>query len=149
MKFFVEDNVDPERMLALLDVIDVRRTVFNVITKSGATSETMSQYLIIADILKREIGEGWQKHIIATTSAKKGNLIKLAKKEGFKTFFIPDGVGGRFSELCPVGLLPAAVLGIDIEGLLAGAAAMDKRCLRRRHGQEPPLLRRRRCNISR
>ena len=139
VKFFVEDNVDPERMLALLDVIDVRRTVFNVITKSGATSETMSQYLIIADILKREIGEGWQKHIIATTSAKKGNLIKLAKKEGFKTFFIPDGVGGRFSELCPVGLLPAAVLGIDIEGLLAGAAAMDKRCSEGDMGKNPAL----------
>ena len=128
VKFFVEDNVDPERMLALLDVVDVKRTMFNVITKSGATSETMSQYLIIADILKKAVGEDWRKHIIATTSEKKGNLIKLAKKEGFKTFYIPDGVGGRFSELCPVGLLPAAVLGIDIKGLLAGAAAMDKRC---------------------
>lgn len=128
MKFFVEDNVDPERMLALLDVIDVKCTVFNVITKSGATSETMSQYLIIADILKKAVGDEWNRHIIATTSEKKGNLIKLAKKEGFRTFYIPDGVGGRFSELCPVGLLPAAVLGIDIKGLLAGAAAMDKRC---------------------
>lgn len=128
VKFFVEDNVDPERMLALLDVVDVKRTVFNVITKSGATSETMSQYLIISDILKKAVGKDWNKHIVATTSEHKGNLIKLAKKEGFKTFYIPDGVGGRFSELCPVGLLPAAVLGIDIKGLLAGAAAMDKRC---------------------
>ena len=122
VKFFVEDNVDPERMLALLDVIDVKRTVFNVITKSGATSETMSQYLIIADILKKAVGKDWNRHIIATTSEKKGNLIKLAKKEGFKTFYIPDGVGGRFSELCPVGLLPAAVLGIDIRAALAAAA---------------------------
>ncbi len=128
VKFFVEDNVDPERMLALLDVIDVKRTMFNVITKSGATSETMSQYLIISDILKKAIGDGWQKHIIATTSEHKGNLIKLAKKEGFKLFFIPDGVGGRFSELCPVGLLPAAVLGIDIKGLLKGAREMDEAC---------------------
>lgn len=128
VKFFVEDNVDPERMLALLDVIDVKRTMFNVVTKSGATSETMSQYLIITDILKNAVGEDWSKHIIATTSAAKGNLIKLAKKEGFKTFYIPDGVGGRFSELCPVGLLPAAVLGIDIKGLLKGAADMDKAC---------------------
>ncbi|MEG2273832.1 MAG: glucose-6-phosphate isomerase [Clostridia bacterium] len=128
VKFFVEDNVDPERMLALLDVIDVKRTMFNVITKSGATSETMSQYLIITEILKKQIGNGWQKHIIATTSSAKGNLIKLAKAEGFKTFFIPDGVGGRFSELCPVGLLPAAVLGIDIIGLLRGAAEIDKAC---------------------
>ena len=128
VKFFVEDNVDPERMKALLDVIDVKKTVFNVITKSGATSETMTQYLIITDILKKQIGEDWSKHIIATTSQEKGNLIKLAKKENFKTFYIPDGVGGRFSELCPVGLLPAAVLGIDIIGLLIGAAEMDKIC---------------------
>lgn len=140
VKFFVEDNVDPERMLALLDVIDVKRTVFNVITKSGATSETMSQYLIIADILKKAVGDGWNKHIIATTSEKKGNLIKLAKKEGFKTFYIPDGVGGRFSELCPVGLLPAAVLGIDIKGLLAGAAAMDKRCADGDMKKNPALM---------
>ncbi len=128
VKFFVEDNVDPERMLALLDVIDVTKTMFNVVTKSGATSETMSQYLIISDILKKKLGKDWNKHIIATTSESRGNLIKLAKAEGFKTFFIPDGVGGRFSELCPVGLLPAAVLGIDITGLLRGAADMDKRC---------------------
>lgn len=128
VKFYVEDNVDPERMLALLDVVDVKRTMFNVVTKSGATSETMSQYLIIADILKKAVGKDWNKHVIATTSASKGNLIKLAKKEGFKTFYIPDGVGGRFSELCPVGLLPAAVLGIDIKGLLKGAADMDKAC---------------------
>ena len=139
VKFFVEDNVDPERMLALLDVIDVKRTVFNVITKSGATSETMSQYLIIADILKKAVGEGWNKHIIATTSETKGNLIKLAKKEGFKTFYIPDGVGGRFSELCPVGLLPAAVLGLDIKAMLAGAAYMDGLCSKPSLAKNPAL----------
>lgn len=140
VKFFVEDNVDPERMLALLDVIDVKRTMFNVITKSGATSETMSQYLIISDILKKAVGEGWQKHIIATTSESKGNLIKLAKKENFKLFYIPDGVGGRFSELCPVGLLPAAVLGIDVKGLLKGAAEMDKACASGDPKKNPALM---------
>jgi len=128
VKLFVEDNVDPERMKALLDVIDVEKTMFNVITKSGATSETMSQYLIITEILKKKCGNDWAKHIIATTSAAKGNLIKLANKEGFKTFYIPEGVGGRFSELCPVGLLPAAVMGIDIISMLRGAAEMDKAC---------------------
>lgn len=125
-KFYVEDNVDPERMNALLDIIDPATTCFNVITKSGATSETMSQYLIISDILQRKLGAGWAEHIIATTDVAKGNLIKLAKKEGFKTFYIPDSVGGRFSELCPVGLLPAAVLGIDIKEFLAGAKAMQE-----------------------
>lgn len=127
-KFYVEDNIDPDRMDALLDVIDVKKTMFNVITKSGATSETMSQYLIIIDKLKERLGAKYARHIIATTDMKKGNLIKLALAEGFKTYFIPDGVGGRFSELCPVGLLPAAVLGIDIWGLLQGAAHMDEVC---------------------
>ncbi|MGI6160876.1 MAG: glucose-6-phosphate isomerase [Christensenellales bacterium] len=127
-KLYVEDNVDPERMRALLDVIDVKKTCFNVITKSGSTSETMAQYLIISDIVKKEVGEEWQDHFIATTDREKGNLIKIAREEGFKTFFVPDGVGGRFSELCPVGLLAAAVCGIDIEELLRGAADMDAAC---------------------
>ncbi len=127
-KFYVEDNIDPERMVALLDVIDVEKTTFNVITKSGATSETMAQYLIICDLLKKKLGNNFNKRIIATTSSEKGNLIKIAKKEGFKTFFIPDDVGGRFSELSPVGLLPASVLGIDIKMMLEGAKYMDNIC---------------------
>src|SRR5690554_6911676 len=79
-------------------------------------------------MLKTKLGDKYQDHIIATTDAENGNLIKIAKQEGFKTFFIPRGVGGRFSELSPVGLLPAAVGGIDIEELLAGAAYMDELC---------------------
>ena len=139
-RFYVEDNIDPERMASLLDIIDVKRTCFNVITKSGATAETMSQYLIISEMLKQQVGEGWSKHIIATTDPEKGNLIKLAKAHGFDLFFIPPSVGGRFSELSPVGLLPAAVCGIDIDGLLAGAAAMDKRCKSARVWENPALL---------
>ena len=127
-KFFVEDNVDPERMAALMDVIELDKTIFNVITKSGSTSETMSQYLIIMNMLKSAYGDKAKDHIIATTSANKGNLIKIAEQEGLKTFFIPDGVGGRFSELCPVGLLSAAVLGNDIKAILKGAEYMDKLC---------------------
>ena len=127
-KFYVEDNVDPERMEALFDVIDVEKTMFNVVTKSGSTSETMTQYLIIRDVLEKKLGDKASEHIIATTSRDSGNLIKIAQKEGYKTFYIPDGVGGRFSELCPVGLLPAAVVGIDIKGMLAGARYMDELC---------------------
>lgn len=127
-RLYVEDNIDPERMAALLDVVDPKTTCFNVITKSGATAETMSQYLIISDLLRRTVGENWQQHIIATTSATQGNLIGISKKEGIETFFIPDGVGGRFSQFCPVGLLSAAVCGIDIRAMLEGAAAMDAAC---------------------
>ena len=139
-KLYVEDNVDPERMVALLDVLDLDKTVFNVVTKSGATSETMAQYLIIMDLLKAKYGEKAKEHMIATTSEKKGNLIKIAKNEGLKTFYIPDGVGGRFSELCPVGLLPAAVVGIDIKALLKGAAYMDKLCKSKDVKKNPALI---------
>ncbi len=139
-KLYVEDNVDPERMVALLDVLDLDKTVFNVVTKSGATSETMSQYLIIMDILKQRYGDKANEHMIATTSANKGNLIKIANKENLKTFYIPDGVGGRFSELCPVGLLPAAVVGIDIKAMLAGAAYMDKLCKSKDVKNNPALI---------
>ena len=125
-RLFVEDNVDPERMNALLDVIDVEKTCFNVITKSGSTSETMSQLLIVTDLLHRALGEDISTHLIATTDREKGNLIKIAKRENLQTFYVPDGVGGRFSELCPVGLLAAAVCGIDIRMLLRGAAYMDR-----------------------
>lgn len=127
-RFYVVDNVDPERMNALFDVIDVKDTMFNVITKSGATSETMSQYLIIVDMLKAKLGDKANEHIIATTSQSKGNLIKLAQQNSYKTFIIPEGVGGRFSQLCPVGLLPASVVGIDIAQMLQGAKDMDEKC---------------------
>jgi len=127
-RLYVEDNVDPERLAALLDVIDIKRTAFNVITKSGSTSETMAQLLAVFDLLKSACGGDYAARIIATTDEKKGNLIKIAQEYGLTTFFVPDGVGGRFSELCPVGLLAAAVCGIDIAELLAGAAFMDDLC---------------------
>ena len=139
-KLYVEDNVDPERMNALLDVLDLDKTVFNVITKSGATSETMSQFLIIMDLLKKKYGDKAKDHMIATTSETRGNLIKIAKEEGLKTFFIPDGVGGRFSELCPVGLLPAAVVGIDVKAMLNGAKHMDKICMKKDVKANPALM---------
>lgn len=125
-KLYVEDNVDPERMAALFDVIEIEKTCINIISKSGSTSETMTQYLILWDILKKKLGTRAAEHVIATTDAEKGNLIKLAQKEGFKSYVIPDGVGGRFSEMCPVGLVAAAVCGIDIRAMLEGAAYMDE-----------------------
>ena len=127
-RLYIEDNIDPERMAALLDVIDLEKTCFNVITKSGGTAETMSQYLIVLDLLKKAVGDDYRRHIIVTTSKEKGFLTKIARQEGYETFYIPDGVGGRFSELCPVGLVAAAVTGVDIRGRVAGAKAMDERC---------------------
>lgn len=139
-KFYVEDNVDPVRMQALLDVIEPEKTCFNVISKSGATSETMTQYLIISELLKSK-GVDLTENLIFTTDACRGNLIKIDESLGgkIKKYVLPDGVGGRFSELCPVGLLPAAVLGIDIKGLLAGAAYMDGLCSKPSVAKNPAL----------
>lgn len=139
-KFYVEDNVDPVRMAALLDVIDPKETCFNVISKSGATSETMAQFLIVADLLEKA-GVSLPENMIFTTDASRGNLMKIDDKFGgkFKKYVLPDGVGGRFSELCPVGLLPAAVLGIDIKGMLAGAAYMDSLCSKPSIAKNPAL----------
>ena len=139
-KFYVEDNVDPVRMKELLDVIDIKKTCFNVISKSGATSETMTQYLIVADLLK-QAGEDVKEHLVFTTDEKRGNLVKISKElGGVKSFVLGDGVGGRFSELSPVGLLPAAVLGIDIKLLLKGAAYMDKLCASPDLTKNPALM---------
>ncbi len=127
-KFYVEDNIDPEGLRALFDVIEPEKTCFNIITKSGNTSETMSQLLIVTDMLKSRLGAKASSHIIATTDETEGNLKRIALAEGYETFIVPQGVGGRFSVLSPVGLLPAAVLGIDIAKLLEGAAYMDSIC---------------------
>lgn len=139
-KFYVEDNVDPVRMRDLLDVIEPEKTCFNVISKSGATSETMTQYLVILDLLTKA-GVSVKDNVIFTTDANKGNLKKISDEVGgIKSYVLPDGVGGRFSELCPVGLLPAAVLGIDITGLLAGAAYMDNVCRFPSPSKNPALM---------
>jgi glucose-6-phosphate isomerase len=125
-KLYVIDNVDPERLVSLFDVIDPTKCLFNVISKSGSTSETMSQFMIIKGLLDSALGEDAKNHIVCTTDHEKGNLIKIAQKEGYKTYYVPSLVGGRFSELTPVGLLPAAFCGVDIKKLLAGAAYMDE-----------------------
>jgi len=128
-KLYVIDNIDPERLVHLFQTIDPTRCLFNVISKSGSTSETMSQFMIIKALLEEKLGkEQARTRIVCTTDPKSGNLLAIAKDEGYKTFYIPSKVGGRFSELTPVGLLPAAFCGIDIEGLLEGAAQMDTMC---------------------
>jgi glucose-6-phosphate isomerase len=137
VKLFVEDNVDPVRLGRVFGGLDLKRTMFNVITKSGKTSETMAQLMYVADALKKA-GLPLSGHVIATTDEKNGDLCRIAKTEGLKTFIIPANVGGRFSELTPVGLLPAAVCGIDIRALLLGAAYMDEVCMREENN--PALL---------
>ena len=128
-RMFFLDNVDPDRTASLPDALDPRRTVFNVITKSGDTAETMSNFLVARAWLMRAVGKkGLASRIVATTDETKGHLRKIVGKEGYESFLVPDGVGGRFSVLTAVGLISAAISGIDIAELLAGAAAMDRIC---------------------
>lgn len=124
MRIEVADNIDPDRIAGLFDTLDLPRTVFNVITKSGSTAETASTFLAVKKLLQDHprIGPGWREHVIVTTDPVAGDLRKFASREGLVSFDIPRGVGGRFSVLTPVGLLSAAMSGIDIEELLAGAA---------------------------
>ncbi|MDR1570080.1 MAG: glucose-6-phosphate isomerase [Oscillospiraceae bacterium] len=141
-RMYFEDNIDPERMASLLEIIDPAKTCFNIITKSGATAETMSQYLIIRDALQRAFdgSPDWRRNIVVTTSANRGLLVEIARLEGFRSFVVPEGVGGRFSELSPVGLLAAAVGGVDICQLLKGAAVMDELCKQTDIMKNPALL---------
>ncbi len=127
-RIFVMDNVDPDVFNSLFDVIGLKNTLFNVITKSGGTAETMSQFIIVRNMLKKVYGESYSEHVVATTDPEKGDLKAIAKEEGYKTFDIPQNVGGRFSVFSPVGLLSAAVTGIDVRKLLEGAKAMEERC---------------------
>ena len=127
-RFFVEDNIDPDHLHALLSSLDLGRTLFNVISKSGGTAETMSQFLIIRDLLRRKLGQGFARNIVITTDPHKGLMRQIVDEDKYESFGIPENVGGRFSELSPVGLFPAAMTGIDVAGLLAGARDMARRC---------------------
>ena len=127
-RLHVLDNVDPATIAPFLDRLELGRTLFNVVSKSGGTAETMSQYLIVRQRLEAELGEGYRRHIVFTTDPEKGVLRQLALREEIATLPIPSSVGGRFSVLSAVGLLPAALVGIDVRALLAGAREMAERC---------------------
>jgi len=123
-RLFVADNIDPEGFSALLEGLDIRTTAFNVISKSGATAETMSQFLIIYDRLRHDLGKTALKdHLLITTDPDDGVLRKIVDSQNLMSLPVPPGVGGRFSVLTAVGLAPLAVAGVNIGDLLAGAGA--------------------------
>jgi len=128
-RFFVLDNPDPEKVAATLQTVDLRSTLVNVVTKSGQTAETMANFLVAKQALEAAVGHDQARaQIVATTDPSEGLLRKLADEEGYRTFPVPPGVDGRMTVLSAVGMLPAALCGCDIEGLLAGARAMRSRC---------------------
>ncbi len=125
-------NIDPRSVDRLLDTVPLDTTLFIVVTKSGTTVETMSQFAIIFERLVDQLGSGRAAaQIIAVTSPDSGELRSLADRHGFESFDIPPNVGGRFSVLTPVGLVPLALAGYPIQELLDGAASMRDRFLER------------------
>lgn len=124
-RVWILDNIDPDWLHEHFEFLNPETTLFNVISKSGTTAETMSAYMHMRDILADKLGDRATSHIVCTTDANKGKLREIALSEGLTTLTVPDGVGGRFSVLSSVGLFPAMVLGMDVEGVLAGAANMD------------------------
>ena len=120
------DNVDPDVIQGLLSVLDPATTLVDVISKSGTTAETMAGYLAFEAWLREGVGDAYTEHVVATTDPEKGILRPLADRDGIAAFGVPPSVGGRFSVLSPVGLLPIALAGIDVRDLLEGAARANE-----------------------
>ncbi|RTG92012.1 glucose-6-phosphate isomerase [Thermus scotoductus] len=129
VRFHYVDHVEPEPVLRLLRGLDPRKTLVNAVSKSGATAETLAALLVFLNWLRENLGEDWRRHLVLTTDPRRGALRALAEKEGLEAFSIPDNVGGRFSVLSPVGLLPLAFAGMDLEALLMGARKANELAL--------------------
>ena len=145
-RLFVLDNVDPALVGATLAAVadtpgGLERMLVNVISKSGETAETAAQFLVMRKMLIDALGErAHADHIIAITDPAQGTMRSICNDAGYATLPVPEGVGGRYSVLSPVGLFSAAMCGIDIESLLAGAAAMDERCAGADLAQNPAAM---------
>ena len=128
--YFVGNSISSTYIKHLIDVIGDRDFSINMISKSGTTTEPAIAFRVFKEIMEKKYGkEESAKRIYATTDKAKGSLKNLATEEGYETFVVPDDVGGRFSVLTAVGLLPIAVSGADITKLMEGAASMREVCL--------------------
>jgi glucose-6-phosphate isomerase len=136
-RLHVLENVDPPTIAELLDRIELGRTLFLIVSKSGGTAETMAQYLVVRGRLIDTLGDDFRRHLVFITDPEKGALRKIAREESVATLSIPSNVGGRFSVLSAVGMLPAALIGIDIAAFLRGAGDMAERCANRALRQNP------------
>jgi glucose-6-phosphate isomerase len=123
-RLVVLDNVDPMFTESALSSMNPKKTQVVVIAKSGSTAETIATFLIVQDWLVSKLGKKAAQHISVVTSEGRGDLKKLAAEEKYTTFHLPENVGGRFSVLSAVGLLPAALIDTDIRKIVKGAAAM-------------------------
>lgn len=125
--YYVGNNISGTYLSHLLDVLEGKDFSINVISKSGTTTEPAIAFRVLKKHIEEKYGKDGAKHrIYATTDKSKGALKKLADEEGYETFVIPDDVGGRFSVLTPVGLLPIACSGVNIDKLMEGAREAQK-----------------------
>ncbi|MHC4505040.1 MAG: glucose-6-phosphate isomerase [Planctomycetota bacterium] len=139
-RLWVLDNIDADWFAAHMEFLDPKTTLFNAVSKSGTTAEPMSQFLHARRLLEDRLGKDYARHVVCTTDPEKGKLRRIAEDEGFETLPIPAGAGGRFSVLSCVGIFPAVAAGMDVEGLLAGARAMDERCRSDEVWENPALM---------
>lgn len=137
-KLHVLDNIDPTLIAELEEVIDYKKTLFIVITKSGTTTETITQYFYFRSKTNAKKLDP-KKHFVFITDPKTGLLRQFANKEKIPSFDVPTNVGGRFSVLTAVGLLPAALININIDNLLAGARKMRDKFLNTNFSQNLPF----------
>ncbi|OED34924.1 hypothetical protein AB834_05665 [PVC group bacterium (ex Bugula neritina AB1)] len=137
--YFAGDNLDPARLKGLLDIIDIKSTHFLIISKSGNTIEPMGTFAVLLDAIQKS-GGNIKEDITAITSEDTGMLCDMVKSHGWKSFPIPYGVGGRWSVLSTVGLVTAAVAGINIDSLLEGSREMDKLCQKESIEDNPAAL---------
>jgi glucose-6-phosphate isomerase len=141
LRVFFPDNSDPATFDGLLSALDLAETCFATITKSGGTAETMAQHLVLRERCIVRFGtSGYRERCVLVTDPARGALRKIANDDGLRAMDVPANIGGRFSALSPVGLLPAAAAGIDVEALLDGAAAMEERCRSGAPLSNPALL---------
>ncbi len=123
-KLVVLDNIDPDFIAGSLEALNPAETFVNIIAKSGVTAETMATFAVVRKWMIDSLGAaGFRDRVAVTTDPQKGDLLSIARQEKFSIFEIPPAVGGRFSVLTPVGTLPAALLGLDVEAMMRGAAA--------------------------
>jgi len=119
--YFAGNSISSTYLANLIDVIGDKDLSVNVISKSGTTTEPAIAFRVFKEFMEKKYGEDAKERIFATTDKARGALFQMAKEEGYETFVIPDDVGGRYSVLTPVGLLPIAVMGADIDALMQGA----------------------------
>ena len=125
--YFCGNSISSAALNDILALCEGKRVSVNVISKSGTTTEPAVAFRVFKDYLEKTVGkQEAKKRIYATTDAAKGTLKELADREGYETFVVPDDVGGRYSVLTAVGLLPIAAAGLDIDKLMAGAAKAQK-----------------------